>query len=142
MFFVIEKSVEDVKQKQKDVPDLVESIMRPTGLAKEELRRILMNMNQFRHKIQEIRDCSFQMSGKIQDSRRRLPAGTKWLLFSPLLTRIHLIMDPKAKKCGFGPVRASYTSAVKQLLLASGGACRQAVSESGEQPMSVRAIKN
>ena len=28
--FVIEKYVEDTKQKQKDVPDLLESIMRPT----------------------------------------------------------------------------------------------------------------
>ena len=36
--FVIEKYVEDVKQKQKDVPDLLESIVRPTCLVKEELR--------------------------------------------------------------------------------------------------------
>ena len=45
-FFVIEKYVEDVKQKEKDVPDLVESIMKGSGLVKEELRRILMNMHQ------------------------------------------------------------------------------------------------
>ena len=37
-FFVIEKYVEDVKQEEKDVPDLLESIMRPTCLVKEELR--------------------------------------------------------------------------------------------------------
>ena len=36
-FFVIENYVEDVKQVQKDVPDLVESIMRPTDLVKDEL---------------------------------------------------------------------------------------------------------
>ena len=35
--FVIEKYVEDIKQDQKTVPDLVESITRPTRLAKEEL---------------------------------------------------------------------------------------------------------
>ena len=39
-FCVIEKYVEDVKQDQKTVPDLVESIMSPTDPAKEELRRI------------------------------------------------------------------------------------------------------
>ena len=43
--FVIEKYVEDVKQDEKHVPDLLESIMRPTCLVKEELRRILMKMN-------------------------------------------------------------------------------------------------
>ena len=58
-FFCIEKYVEDVKQKQKDVPDLVESIIRPTRLAKEELRRILMKTMQFRHKILEHRLCNF-----------------------------------------------------------------------------------
>ena len=33
--FVIEKSVEDVKQEEKDVPHLLESIMRPTDPVKE-----------------------------------------------------------------------------------------------------------
>ena len=41
-FFVIEKSVEDVKQGQKVVPDLVESMMKVLGLVKEALRRISM----------------------------------------------------------------------------------------------------
>ena len=36
-FFVMEKYVEDVKQEEKHVPDLLESIMRPTCLVKEEL---------------------------------------------------------------------------------------------------------
>ena len=31
-FFVIETSVEDVKQDEKHVPDLMEAIMRPLGL--------------------------------------------------------------------------------------------------------------
>ena len=38
-FFVIEKYVEDVKQEEKDIPDLLESIMRPTDPVKEELRQ-------------------------------------------------------------------------------------------------------
>ena len=36
-FFVIEKYVEDAKQDEKHVPDLLESIMRPTDPVKEEL---------------------------------------------------------------------------------------------------------
>ena len=35
--FVIEKYIEDVKQDEKHVPDLLESIMRPTDPVKEEL---------------------------------------------------------------------------------------------------------
>ena len=46
-FFVIEKYVEDVKQEEKDVPDLLESIMRPTDPVKKKLRRILFKMDQF-----------------------------------------------------------------------------------------------
>ena len=39
-FFVIEKYVEEVKQDEKDVPDLVESRMKGSGLVKEELWQI------------------------------------------------------------------------------------------------------
>ena len=35
--FIIEKYIEDVKQEEKDVPDLLESIMRPNDPVKEEL---------------------------------------------------------------------------------------------------------
>ena len=45
--FVIEKSIEDVKQEEKDVPDLLEAIIRPTDPVKEELRRNLCKMAQF-----------------------------------------------------------------------------------------------
>ena len=34
----MEKYIEDARQEEKDVPDLLESIMRPTCLVKEELR--------------------------------------------------------------------------------------------------------
>ena len=49
-FFVIEKSVEDVKQDEKHVPDLLESIMMPTDPVKEELRSNLCKMSQFSSK--------------------------------------------------------------------------------------------
>ena len=58
-FFVVEKYVEDVRQEEKDVPDLLEAIMRPTCLIKEELRQNLFKMNQFRSKIQKIKVSTF-----------------------------------------------------------------------------------
>ena len=36
-FFVMEKYIEDAKQDEKHVPDLLESVMRPTDPVKEEL---------------------------------------------------------------------------------------------------------
>ena len=45
--FVIGKYFEDVKQDEKSVPDLLESIMRPTCFVKEELWRILIKPIQF-----------------------------------------------------------------------------------------------
>ena len=68
-FFVMEKYIEDVKQDEKHVPDLLE--MRPTDPVKEELRQKTMNMSQFRHKITKIRVSTFWMSGKSTDCRRR-----------------------------------------------------------------------
>ena len=50
-FFVIEKYVEDAKQEEKDVPDLLEAIMRPTCLVKEELRPSLCKMKQCTPKV-------------------------------------------------------------------------------------------
>ena len=54
-FFVMEKYIEDAKQEEKDVPDLLEAIMRPTDPVKEELRQKTMKMNQFRPEITKIR---------------------------------------------------------------------------------------
>ena len=50
-FFVIEKYVEDVKHDEKHVLDLLEPIMKGSGLVKEELRPILFKFKQFRPKI-------------------------------------------------------------------------------------------
>ena len=74
-FFGIEKYFEDAKQEEKDVPDLLESIMRPTDPAKEELRRILFKINQFRPKIMKM-------------LKFKVP---KWVCRSPLdLSLIHI----------------------------------------------------
>ena len=64
----MEKYIEDVRQDEKHVPDLLEAIMRPTDPAKEELRQKLSKIDQFGSKIKKIRVCTFQMSGKIPDS--------------------------------------------------------------------------
>ena len=53
--FVIEKYVQDVRQDEKHVPDLLESIMRPTDPVKEELRPISFKMCQSSFKIKKIR---------------------------------------------------------------------------------------
>ena len=50
-FFVMEKYIDDARQEEKDVPDLLEAIMRPTCLVKEELRQNLFKLNQFRPEI-------------------------------------------------------------------------------------------
>ena len=49
---VIEKYVMDIRQGQKNDLDLLESIMKPCGLVKEELQRMLLKMIQFRSVIQ------------------------------------------------------------------------------------------
>ena len=49
-----EKCVEDAKQDEKHVPDLLKSIMRPIWSVREELRPILFKMNQFKPEITKI----------------------------------------------------------------------------------------
>ena len=56
----MEKYIEDVRQEQKDVPDLLEAIMRPTDPVKEELRQNLFKMTQFGSKITK---SGFQLFG-------------------------------------------------------------------------------
>ena len=51
----MEKYIEDARQEEKDVPDLLEAIMRPTDPVKEELRQNLTKMTQFRPEITKIR---------------------------------------------------------------------------------------
>ena len=58
-FFLIEKSIEDARQDEKHVPDLLESIMRPTDPVKEELRQKLFKIDEFGSKITKIRISKF-----------------------------------------------------------------------------------
>ena len=58
-FFLMEKCFEDARQDEKHVPDLLESIMRPTDPVKEELRQKLFKIIQFGSKIKKMRVSKF-----------------------------------------------------------------------------------
>ena len=75
--FVMEKYIEDAKREEKDVPDLLESIMRPTDPVKEELRqkqRKCVNLNPKSIK------SGFQLFGCPEN--RRIPAGVQHSLLA------------------------------------------------------------
>ena len=77
-FFLIEKYIEDARQDEKHVPDLLEAIIQPPGLVKEELRPILFKMSQFGSKVKKIKVStfwileiqSFSAEGQRQPSRQ------------------------------------------------------------------------
>ena len=94
----MEKCFEDVRQDEKHVPDLLESIMRPPGPAKEELRQKLSKIDQFESKITKIRVCTFQMSGKITDSANVAFEDPFLQYLAPLGAKY---MEKWLKKCGF-----------------------------------------
>ena len=58
-FFVMAKYVEDVRQEEKDVPDLLEPIRRPNRLVKEQLRQNSIKLIKFRHNITKIKVSTF-----------------------------------------------------------------------------------
>ena len=51
----MEKCFEDTRQDEKHVPDLLEAIIQPPGLVKEELRPISFKIDKFRAGIAKIR---------------------------------------------------------------------------------------
>ena len=69
-FLGVKRYVEDVKQDEKSIPDLLESIMKGSGPVKEELRLIFFKVNQLRPKITKIRVSTFGCP-----ENRRIPAG-------------------------------------------------------------------
>ena len=58
-FFLIEKYIEDARQDEKHVPDLLESIIQPKDPVKEELRQKLFKIDQFGSKIKKMRVSTF-----------------------------------------------------------------------------------
>ena len=85
----MEKCFEDARQDEKHVPDLLESIMRPTDPVKEELRRKLSKIDQFDSKSTKIRVCTFQMSGKIPDSTNAAFEEPLFAIFGPARGQIY-----------------------------------------------------
>ena len=75
----MEKYIEDARQEEKDVPDLLEAIMRPTCLVKEELRQNLMKLSQFGSEILKIRVSNFWIP-----EIRSFPAGGQCQASRPL----------------------------------------------------------
>ena len=55
----MEKCFEDVRQDEKHVPDLLESIIQPKLFVKHELRQKLFKMTQIGSKIKKIRVSTF-----------------------------------------------------------------------------------
>ena len=55
----MEKCFEDARQDEKHVPELLESIMRPTDPVKEELRQKLFKIDKFDSKIKKMRVSKF-----------------------------------------------------------------------------------
>ena len=55
----IETYFEDVRQDEKHVPDLLEAIIQPPGLAKAELRPILFKITQIESKITKTKNSAF-----------------------------------------------------------------------------------
>ena len=97
-FFLIEKYIEDLRQDEKHVPDLLESIMRPTDPIKEELRQILFKTNTFRPEITKMRVCTFQMSGKNQGFDQRSLRGSNFNPSPPPFCNIWPRWRPNIRK--------------------------------------------
>ena len=55
----MEKYFEDVRQDEKHVPDLLEAIILPPGLVKEELWQKLFKISQIKSKIKKMRASTF-----------------------------------------------------------------------------------
>ena len=75
----MKKYIEDARQEEKDVPDLLEAIMRPTCRVKEKLRQNMFKMNKFRPNIQKIKVSTFWIP-EIQS----VPAGGQCQASRPL----------------------------------------------------------
>ena len=97
----MEKYIEDLRQDEKHVPDLLEAIMRPTDPIKEELRQKLFKIDQFGSKITKIRVCTFQMSGRIPDSANVAFEHPFLQYLAPLGAKYMEKRPKKYKKCGF-----------------------------------------
>ena len=92
-FFLIEKYIEDARRDEKHVPDLLEAIIQPPDPVKEELRQKFLKIHQFEPKIENIRVCTFQMSGEIPHSTNvafEAPSSPPFCNIWPQIGRAHV----------------------------------------------------
>ena len=80
--------------------DLLEAIIQPTDLVKDELRQKLFKMEQFGSKIPKIKVCTFQMSRKIPDSTNVAFEEPLFAIFGTARGQIYGKTAEKYKKCG------------------------------------------
>ena len=113
-FFVTEKYIDDVKQDEKHVPDLLESIMRPSGLVKEELRPILFKLNGRVNLDPKSQKSRFQLFGS-RKSDGFPPEANASLLASKFWAQIDPSRPNKSKKCGFLALAGAFHSSSKNL---------------------------
>ena len=71
----MEGYTQDVKQYEKHVPDLLEPIMRPPGLVKEELRLIFFKIGHFRSNIENRFQVKLEVSSFWVPEIRWIPVG-------------------------------------------------------------------
>ena len=94
----MEKYNGDVRQDEKHVPDLLESIMRPTDPVKDELRQKLFKISQISSQIKKMRVSKFWIP-EIQS----FPAGGQCQPSRPVGFKQEMTPKPSnnSKKCGF-----------------------------------------
>ena len=113
IFFVIEKHIENVREDEKHVPDLLEAILRPKLFVKEELRQKLFKMIQFGPEITKIQPKSLKsgFDPKVKSSKMGLSISPLanfcngqpfFAIFGPARGHIY---GKNAKKIGFERVR-------------------------------------
>ena len=104
--FLIEKYNEDLRQDEKHVPDLLESIMRPTDPVKYELRQKLFKIDQFGSKITKNEGFKVLDSGNPKFSRRRPTQPSRLVGFKQEMA-IQTRINPK--NAGFKRLQSLFT---------------------------------
>ena len=102
-FFVIEKYIGDVKQKEKDVPDLVESIMRPTDPAKEGLGGFCPKWVNLDSESKNLGFAPFRCRGESWISTGGCLQEQSRLCLDTFQPKSIVKRHPKPKKCGLWP---------------------------------------
>ena len=96
----MEKYIEDARQDEKHVPDLLEAIIRPADPVKEELRQKLFKIDQFGSKITKMRVSKFwiQPSRPVAFKQETASHTPMNLIFGPARGQIYEKMRVLARR--------------------------------------------